>query len=333
VTVLALLALELLAHGVLLMATRQLAASRADVEILRARAAARGAVVGLSGAVPGSSLEETPYGGGPQGASVGSGAVSTRWRVRRLTREAWLGEAWARVRAGGWELREARLFWRLDPVGRVASFSAVAEAVDLRLADVVGMVQGLEGPESCDAWTAVLDTLFPAGLPALARVSGERAGGGALGPLPWEAALAAIPVSVEGRGTPAPSDSAGVCLDRPWNWGALESDAPCGGVGVWRASPGSLEVEGGEGQGVLVARGDVQMAGTRFRGVVLAGGDVRLRSGARVEGLVRTLGALRVDAASGLVGSACSALRALSVAPEALRALALLGSAGWLPVP
>jgi len=332
VAVLVLLALELLAHGVLLMATRQLAASRADVGILRARASARGAVTGLPLAVAAPSLDATPVGAGPEGTAAGSGGISVRWRLRRLTREAWMGEARARVPPGGWELREARLFWRLDPAGRVASFSAAAEAVDPRLAEIVGAVRGLEGPEPCGEWTAVLDTLFPAGLPALARLTGEAATLGPLGPLPWEAVLAAIPVSVEGRGTPEPLDSAGVCLDGPWNWGDVEPEAPCTDVLAWRGASGSLTVEGGSGQGVLIVRGDVELVGTRYRGVILAGGDVRLGSGASVEGLVRTLGAVQVDATSSLLGSACSALRAMGAVPDALRGLELLEDAGWLPV-
>lgn len=332
VTVLVLLALELLAQGMLVMAARQLAASRADVGILRARASARGAVIGLPLAVDGPSLDATPVGAGPEGAAAGSGATPVSWRLVRLTREAWLGEARARVFPGGWELREARLFWRLDPAARVASFAAAAEAADPRLAGIAGTLRGLEGPEPCGEWTAVLDTLFPAGLPAFTRLAGEAAALGPLGPPSWEAVLAAMPVSVEGRGTPEPLDSAGVCLDGPWNWGDVEPEAPCTDELAWRGAPASLTVEGGVGQGVVVVRGDVELVGTRYRGVILAGGDVRLRSGASVEGLVRSLGALQVDATSSLLGSACSALRAMEAAPDALRGLELLEGAGWLPV-
>jgi len=332
VTVLVLLALELLAHGVLVMAARQLAASRADVEMLRARAAARGAVMDLARDVGGASLEGTPAGGGLEGASSGSDGIPVRWRVRRLTREAWMGEAWARVPPTGWELREARLFWRFDPAGRVASFSAVAEAATLRLTDVVGIVRGLDGPEPCDRWTQVLDSLFPLGLPPMARRAVDTATVGPLGPPSWEDVLAAIPVSVGDRGTPEPLDSSGVCLEAPWNWGDVDSEAPCGAVQTWRGARGSVSVEGGVGQGALVARADVELTGTRFRGVVLAGGDLRLRSGASVEGMVRSLGSLEVDASSSLVGSACAALRAMAAAPDALRGLVLRDDIGWLPV-
>lgn len=333
-TLLVMVAMELLAHGVLLVARQQMAASLADVRILRGRAGARAAAAAAAVDLRASALEEVPLGGALEGAGPRLGDVGTRWGVRRLTREAWLSEGWARVGPAPWEAREARLLWRMDPAARVAAFAAVAEVGGLRGTHPEGVVQGLSPGEECGEAGAVLDTLLPRGLPALSGASEGRVSRGGLGPVTWESAVAAVPGRLVGTGAPAPADSAGTCVDRPWNWGdPSDPGAPCGGHRPWRAASGDLTAVGGSGQGALLILGDVTLVGTRYRGVVLARGGVHLRQGTELQGLVLAGGALEVDSSSRVVGSACAALAAFKERPDALAALLAVDGVGWLPVP
>lgn len=334
-TVLALLLLELLAHGALVLALRHAASSEADRRLLEARTAARGAVLGLLWDVPGGSLDSVAPGTALSGAWRRASGGAARWRLARLGAEAWVAEAGAGAEGVAWSVDEARLFWRMDPAGRTSSLAAAAEVGRLRATDLVGRVEGWAPGGGCAD-----PSVHPAHLPALPIPGAARApdpdfAQGALGLLSWSDLGEGGLVGVRGTGTPAPRDSAGVCLEgEPWNWGDPDAgEGPCGAHRAWRAAPGVLRVVGGEGWGVVVAFDDLEMVGTRFAGLLLVRGDLTLRGGAVVEGAARVAGRLRVDAGSVLAGDPCRVLAALGGAPAGLRALRPHPAVGWLPLP
>ena len=86
--------------------------------------------------------------------------------------------------------------------------------------------------------------------------------------------------------TPAPVASALACDTAvASNWGA--PDGPCAAVHVLRHADGALTIEGGYGQGVLLADGDVTLdGGAAFRGLIVASGTVTVREATIVGAIV-----------------------------------------------
>lgn len=84
---------------------------------------------------------------------------------------------------------------------------------------------------------------------------------------------------------PQPATIAGACDSTAvGNWGA--ADGPCAGLMVLRHASGPLRVDGGYGQGILIADGDVRLeGGVRFRGILIAAGTVTLADAA-FEGVI-----------------------------------------------
>ena len=328
-----LLALELLAHGFLLMTMQEWDASRSAVRILEARIAAESAVFEVVGTLPSTTVLELPVWGTAPETSGSAAGASYRGRLRRLSREYWVAEGWGRGRGTMWEAREGRLLWALDPAARIGSFSGVVEVVGAGPRVVGGRVDGVFVREDCGEWTAALDSVLGGWLPPVSSAPPVGPGGPAFGRLSIEAILAEIPVRVSGVGHPGPADRDGVCVvDEPWNWGDPQSPpGPCSAHLPSRGAVGDLRVEGGAGQGLLVVAGDLELVGVTFRGLVVASGEVRLGAGARVHGLIQSGAGLVVEAGSRVTGSACAALQALASSPPSLRSLHLVRSRGWLP--
>jgi hypothetical protein len=332
VAVLLVLALALLAHGTLLLARQELAASRSSLRLLQANAAAEAAArVGMDTSMPTGS-SETPVWDRIFLSSTRLETGVAEARLLRLSREHWLLEGTGRSGPGAWMSRDTRLVWILDPAARVGAFQGVIEVGQEAPVAVLGAVEsgGLRRDVPpldaflCRPWSAVLDSLFRGTpLPAVATVEVSTGGEPSLGLLGASELLDRIPVSLDGIGTPGPREDLGRCLtDDPWNWGDPDrADRPCGAHQAGRASRGDLRVEAGVGQGLLVVLGDLRMSATRFHGILLVGGRLQLQGGAQVVGFARALGGLEIDDTSSFVGSGCRALRALEGLSPTLRRL------------
>lgn len=288
VAVLVTLALELLAHGALLMARQELMAARAGVRLLRARVAAEAGVGEASRRPVGRSYADAPLWAPLTVAGGSLEEARFRTRLRRVSREAWLVEGEGRAGAGPWTSRDAGTSWLPDPAARVASFRAVVDVGLDAPVSVLGRVEtdGLRrdlpplDPAPCGPWLATLDTLYGSGgVPALGRVPmTSEPSLGALGP---DALMGWIP-----PGMPS-------------------------GDAFTAHGASSLTLKGGVTRGLLVVSGDLELDGARHRGVVLVGGRLVLRNGAVLVGLARAAGGLVVDPRSAVVGSGCRALLAL----------------------
>ena len=283
------LALELLAHGALLMATQEEAASRAGKRLLQGRLAAE---EGLRdhGALVGVAFRDAPL----QGVvPVGRGTLGDgRYRVvlRRLARERWLADSEGWVEGVAWRIRVGALAWLPDPVARLQAFGGVLVVgrdapVELAGAVETGTVRSGgpgDDPMACAPWRAELDSLYGAGLPdPLARTDALPHGEPSLGPLGPEEILAWL-----GAGS--------------------------GGGGGARAARGDLTLRGEVGEGLLVVEGDLELVGGRHEGLLLVGGHLTLRDGAVLVGFARAAGGVTVEPDAQVVGSGCLALRALA---------------------
>jgi hypothetical protein len=144
---------------------------------------------------------------------------------------------------------------------------------------------------------------------------------------PWSFAALAAQAGVSLSGTisgvgPVLDPATGQC-DRavPTNWGEpLDSLSPCFGyLPLIRLAPGS-RVNGGRGQGILLAEGDVDLDGLEFYGVVVVAGRLRTSAaGVRISGglILRhaSQDTARIGGASQVQRSTCSARRAAMAVP------------------
>jgi hypothetical protein len=340
VCVLLFLALALLAHGALLMAREELAVSRADADLLRARAAADAGIVDVLSSdslVPPAALARR----GIWSLATGTvGAARYRVGVRRLSREIWLVESDGAVRPNAWSAREARLAWSMDPAARTGAMQGVvgvgpgAPVAGLSNVQVEPPLAfgSLPDPLKCAAWNRVRDSLGVAPVPPRLTVIDTTGGGEpSLGMLGVEDLLAVASRSVSGSGTPGPATDLGGCLEaEPWNWGDPEDPlGACHALTVVIGSAGSLGVDGGVGQGVLVAGGDLTLTGgSRFYGVALVRGRLTVDSGSRLVGLARAVGGVTVAPDSEVDGSGCWAYQALSGVRPFLGRLRVLPGSG-----
>jgi len=318
--VLVLLALQLLAHGALLLARTEWASSLAGLRLLQARAGADAAVivaqaggseagdsVAVFGATPAvrGTLEGHPFSG----------------RMRRLSREYWLVEGWGRSRGERWGVTTRRLVWVLEPRARIAAARGGVEVGGILLGrDAVAFDP--ERPAFCAPWWAALDSLVTADVWGHAAGLGSPgAGEPSLGRLGAADLASSLPGLAATWGTPAPATALGRCdPTSPWNWGdPTHPGGPCAEHLVAGSVSGDLVLEGGVGQGVLVVGGNVDLAGARFDGVLLVGGALTLRDGAEVRGMVRVGGDLDVGEGSRILGSPCRALRALEASRGSFR--------------
>jgi len=236
-------------------------------------------------------------------------------RLMRLAPEVFLAISEGRVRGLPEPVRIGQLLWRLDPAARVAAVRGVVEAPRV----TTGPVRNLSWtaiPAGADsaACRALLDEVAAIGGTTPAGIA-EGAFAPQLGRMELEELLAVADHTTSGVVTPGVVESEGQCaIAVAANWGDPErSGAPCSGHHPIIGSPGSLRVEGGVGQGLIVASGGITLTdGAFFRGGLVADGPVRVQSGARLEGWVRSGAPVTVTGGGRILGSACGLGMALA---------------------
>ena len=318
VVVLVVVAMLGVGHGLVLAARYELVAARAGARHLEARAAAETAVERALDAGGGAWMDSVGEWEESASAPMRVGRMDARVAWRRLTAEAWQIEAAARG-ARGPEARWARLAWVLDPVERVLAWPGVIGVAPGAPVTLLGSVDAARVADPDPPLTSLLCDV-PSGAPG-ARLGGVTAlhqlPPGQLRPplgrLSFDTLLALGAPHLDGVGTPAPLEGAGVCLDATWSWGDPERPhRPCGAHLPLRTRIGDLRVDGGTGQGILVVDGDLTLAaGARYYGVVLVSGRIEMLGGASLTGYAVAPGGLMLAADARVRGSACRALRAL----------------------
>lgn len=353
VALLLLLALTLLANGLLVLARGEAATSRASAEHLQAEVAALAAARQVE-------WPDLPSRVGEPGAepvelvSGREGAVSWTATAARTGRELILVQGHGGVErpdGRGPRASVASVLWALDPLGRVEATGATVEASGISVS-VGGRVEGAaaarEGAAACPDLLAALDSVVPAagwegwrtGVPDPTETELPR-----LGALGGDSVLARLEAESRTRvlGTPGtevfvtphPDVEGDRCLTGTvTNWGdPLDPGAPCGDHRPVMLHRGDLAVEGGRGQGLLAVTGDVTLGGGfTFHGLLLAGGDVEVEEGATFLGPLRSSGIVRVGSTGRVVGAACPLVGALEAAPALGRPVVVPG-AGRLSLP
>lgn len=326
----------------------------AERDLLIARLAAEGGVRAAAGTAAG------VLGAAPVGDSVvveGAHGQRGAYRVsaHRLTREVYLLAAEGMV-DGVARTKAGRLTWALDAGARLDAFPAVVAAQagisvtgSARIAgDRVTALPLAWRAAECAAQVPVADSIFPHGgvaetgrwVPPASTLDPARRQRLArdlnppslnLGVLSLQdlADLADIAIDIPGGGTRVHLGN-GCPVTAAGNWGTpLDPGGRCGAYLPVVVVHGSLEVTGGEGQGVLVVDGDASfLANTTFAGLVLAAGAVRLADDARVAGWIRSGDRVLLEGRARVEASACAGLRALSHA--GLRTMRALPAGSWL---
>ena len=354
VMLMVLLAATAFGHLLHYLAQQELALASVERDLLIARLAAEGGVRTVAG------TQEVLLTAMPVGDSVlvtGDQGDRGVYRVaaHRLTSEIYLlaGEGSVGEMTSA---RAGQLTWALDPGARLAALpAAVAFATDLVVSDSAEIANdGVAAPPL--AWSAadcapnapLADSLFPGGRVASsarwvppvmamepARMHRLRLGANPpslnLGILPLEdlAALADVTLGVVGGNTRVDME-VGCPASAAGRWGTpLDPAGGCGAYFPVIVVHGSLEVTGGQGQGVLVVAGDVGFSGdATFAGLVLAENGVRLSGDARIAGWIRAGGWVRLGDRARMEASACAGLRALG--HPGLRAMRALPGGSWL---
>ena len=109
----------------------------------------------------------------------------------------------------------------------------------------------------------------------------------------------------------------------------MDPSHPCVAYRPLVRSQGSLIVNGGQGQGVLLIAGDaIFRSAARYYGLVVVAGDLEITEESEIYGLVRVRGVVSLRGRSRVVGSACAVLSALDAA-EQLRELASIPDSFW----
>ena len=321
VVVLLTLALFALGHGMLALSLGELAASRAAVRHLEARAAADAAVNRMLSAPGFTWMDTLPRGDARAGGTSALGRAESSGVLARLSDEAWWVEGVGRV--GVAESHAARLAWALDPLARVV---VLRGAVTIGAGSPVTLAGTLDAsapaaveppltPADCAPWTSALEARYLADPLAAVATLDAADTLPRLGLVDFTSLLAEVEDLAAVSGTPGPVEAMGACaVSEPWNWGDPERPwRPCGPHVPLRGSAASLQVSGGVGQALLVVDGDLTLAdGARLFGLVVASGMLRVQDGASLEGLALAAGGVHVASGGRIRGSACWAARALA---------------------
>lgn len=324
-TLLLLLALTLLAHGLLTLAQTH---RRAGAAAWTARARDWGARALVVREVL--ALDSLTRQDGTRAVTWEGGQGEVAHRV--LSPELVLVES--RVDSAGTS-RAAGLVWALDAAVRVASLPRAVEVGRWPDAATLGRVEvEATGVDGC-APDTVPGGAGRAGVdlrdPGEAFASGEPPGLGLLAGYAIAGRLAPLPTPL---GTPSPTLDGEACGDEPWNWGdPTGAVAACAGrqAAVWW--PGDLRVVGGVGQGLVAVGGNLVLDDARVGGLLLVGGDLVLTGGAVLEGVARVGGELRVGDGAVVRGRPCAAHAALQAAARTgapLSAPYVLPRPGWI---
>lgn len=288
---------------------------------------------------------------------MGSAAIPPRARFDaravRLSREVFLILSEGSLDTGPGRDRQVGLYWAMDPVARYAAARGILESGRPARVEAGSSIDPsvfrdtpASWPEgSCFRFRTDVDTLFVHGIPPQGELHedprarrGRAAESGAedprlpsLGLLGHDTLIEGADLHVSGTVSPAPIQGLGRCAVRsPTNWGApLNASDPCSSYRPVVTSEGSLIVNGGQGQGVLLIRGDATFrSAARFYGLLVVAGDLRVTEESEIHGLVRVRGSVFLGGRSRIVGSACAALSALDAA-EGLRKLAPIAESTW----
>ena len=347
-----LLAVTGVGHTLLVMTRSELFVSRVRWEVLTRRFAAEaGRHLTFRGMTVADSI--------PRGEWVRMGSASIPPRARyearavRLSREVLLiqSAAWLDTEPG--RDRQVGLYWAMDPVARLSATRAVIESgrpAQVEDGSVVDPSLIHETPipwtdASCDRFRPDVDTLFIRGLSPQGELHedpraelGDEAALGAVGPrlpslglLGHDALMKGADLEVSGTISPAPIDRLGRCaLPNSTNWGApTDTSDACIAYRPVVKSEGSLIMEGGQGQGVLLIAGDaIFRSAAHYYGLVVVAGDLEVTEESEIYGLVRVRGVVTLRGRSRIVGSACAVLSALSAA-EQLRKLVSIPDSSW----
>ena len=335
VVVLLLLSLTALGHGALLLSQGALAGSRASAGALPARLSAESGVREGMEILADQRGVAVDLGWAETGAlSTGGPAPGMRFQVgvRRLGSELFLLES------TGWReenpsiRRIGRTVWLLDPLSRVADTDGVVEyGGDLHFAFSVGSQLSIpsnyldDDPEGlCTAYRGGIDSVLSHHRPLPATElnsweppsAQERAGSDSLPGLGlWdgEHIMSVARRYPPGTASPAAASMGGRCLVQdPSNWGSpSDPHGPCGSFLPLIGVEGSLSMDGGEGQGILLVSGDLHMTGASFSGVVLVGGGLHLGDDTRIKGFVRVGGSVHLAESAQIRFSPCAALLVL----------------------
>ena len=341
-----------LGHALLVMTRSEFLVSRARWDVLTRRVAAEAGRNLTSQAMTG--MDSLPWG---EWIPMGSAAVPPRARyaakVVRLSREVLLILAEGSLDREPGRDRQVGLYWAMDPVQRYSAARGILESGEPARVEAGSMVDPslihdtpVPWPEdSCIPFRPDMDTLFTSGLYPQGELHEDpraelarRPGSGSveprlpsLGLLGHDALMEGADLQVSGTVSPAPIHRLGRCaVHSRTNWGApLDRSDPCVAYRPVVKSEGSLIVNGGQGQGVLLIPGDaIFRASALYYGVVVVAGDLEIIGESEIHGLVRVRGAVFLRGHSRIVGSACAALSALDAA-EQLRELAPIPDAAW----
>lgn len=189
--------------------------------------------------------------------------------------------------------RAALLARTINPSWLASTFPAavVARAAHLERGSVLGSdacAEPADGVPGLWAEEVVQEPEF--------NLSGAPASIASLAPSPVDEAPLDLPLVQHladlheevGRLRPAPRADAGRCAPGSGNWGALAPADACHRHRPLILAAGPLQVEGGQGRGLLVVDGDLLLEGSfRFEGVVRVHGTLRMADGVIIRGAVR----------------------------------------------
>lgn len=329
-----LLALTLLGHGTLLLARRELLASKAFLHGVQADLAARGAVYR---AVTGFATLPGPRTPGAAIPLLSDWADADLWQeasIRWLSSELFLLEGEGRRRGWSGSMEKGALGWALDPGTRIGALRAGFElgggffpspGIEAAGADVLGLPTGWD-PEDCAGYSSILDSVFPLGiLPLTAdlppRDSLAVEGGSEIPSLGFLSGTTLLELIRESGFLATGASSV------PTDSGCPDSDPP-----VLVGSASDLEIRDRRVCGLLVVEGDLRIEGSGgLQGLALVGGDLFLAGSGTLEGLARVRGSLHAGESANIRILACPAIRSLARSPTLLKPV-LLPGASSIPI-
>ena len=282
-----LLVLVVVGSGLAAFAASSHAAARvADTRarVLEARAAATGAVHAALGTWPTAEVAALAPGDTlTLAAGVMPGGARYAATVERLAPSLALVRGYGAVRRGVAlaEWRVGRLVALGDHRDLAASVLAAVSAVG-PLTVSAGAHVSADGPAGVRLDSAAIGSVLEGTISGTPPVDPS----GFDGATPFRGLAPAADRVEAGALAPAPRvDGEGACDETAaGNWGDPAGGA-CGGYAPIIRAPADLVVEGGVGQGVLIAEGDLVLGpGAVFRGLVLALGDVHVAAGATLQG-------------------------------------------------
>ncbi len=313
-----LLALTAFGHGALMLSRRELQATWAFRNLVRAGQAAE---LGLRLALevtPDPAEDRTPWVANPllsgetdDGLVYG---VSRRW----LDGEFFLLEGWGGTRGWVGARKTGWIGWSLFPRVRMRAFLAAAEVGSELVQEdrgSLGLGEFLRPPDGwsaseCEAYRSLLDSLSSGGpLPPVAvgvRMEVSQVAPGSSIPSLGLLTGAELLLRAEKRGQEAlPASSRGTIRGCP------DTGGP-----VFVGTPGTFTLSGGRLCGLLVTGGDLRISGdAKFQGLALVGGNLILEDQATFEGFARVRKSLHLRGEGVFSGSACASLRALTGVP------------------